>query len=262
MRAVGHKLGVTDILEGSVRKAGDRVRISAELVKAEDGFQLWSETYDRKMEDILFVQEEIARSPTDALQFKLLGPKDAVNTREPSANVEAYDAYLRARYFTTRGRDKPDLDNALTYAEKAIKLDAKYASAWVLRSYILDTMGDVGLKEPAKAFLRAREDAERAIEVSANGAAGYLALAWVQLNRDWNWESAELSLTKAAELEPGDAAILRYRSFLDQSLSRWLNEAIKLLEQSIARDPLLASAQSDLGYLLYFVLIQGPLLTV
>lgn len=89
-----------------------------------------------------------------------------------------------------------------------------------------------------------------------------LALAWVQLNRDWNWESAELSLNKAAELEPGDAAILRYRSFLDQSLSRWLNEAIKLLEQSIARDPLLASAQSDLGYLLYFVLIQGPLLTV
>ena len=130
LRSVGNKLGVTDILEGSVRKEGDRVRIRAELVKVEDGFQLWSETYDRKMEDILSVQDEIARSATRALQIKLLSPKEAtVMGRERSANAEAYDAYQRARYFTTRGRDKADLENALAYAEKAIKLDEKYASA-------------------------------------------------------------------------------------------------------------------------------------
>ena len=130
LRSVGNRLGVTDILEGSVRKEGDRIRIRAELVKVEDGFQLWSETYDRKMEDILSVQDEIARSATRALQIKLLSPKKAmVMGRERSANAEAYDAYQRARYFTTRGRDKADLENALAYAEKAIKLDEKYASA-------------------------------------------------------------------------------------------------------------------------------------
>jgi len=169
---------------------------------------------------------------------------------ERAANAEAYDAYQRARYFTTRGRDKADLDNALAYSDKAIKLDAKYASAWALRSYILDTMADVGLLEPATTFLRAREEAERAIELDSNSPAGYLALAWVQINRDWNWEAAELSLNKAAELEPGNAAILRYRSFLSQSLGR-LNEAIQSLEQAIALDPLFASAQSQLAYLHY-----------
>jgi len=251
LRSIGKKLGVTDILEGSVRKEGDRVRISAELVKAKDGFQVWSETYDRKMEDILSVQEEIARSTTGALQVKLLGLKDAtVKTRERSANAEAYDALLHARYFTTRGRAKADLESALTYAEKAIKLDAKSASAWALRSYILDTMADVGLMEPVPTFQRAREDAERAIELDPNGAAGYLALAWVQINRDWNWEMAELSLNKAAELEPGSASILRHRSFLCQSVGR-LNEAIKLFEQAITLDPLLASAHSQLAYLLF-----------
>src|SRR5262249_34455983 len=132
--------------------------------------------------------------------------------------------------FTTRGRDKTDLDNAIIYVEKAIKLDDKYAAAWALRSYILDTMGDVGEMEPSTAFRRAREDAERAIELDSNAAAGYLALAWVQMNRDWNWQGAELSLNKAAELEPGSASILRNRSFLCHSLGQ-LQQAIELHEQ-------------------------------
>ena len=251
LRSVGHKLGVSNILEGSVRREGDRIRISAELIKADDGFQLWSETYDRKIDDIFAIQDEIARSTTAALQLKLLGPRDAKATStERSANAQAYEAYLLARYFTTRGRDKADLDNALSYAEQATKLDVKYGSAWALRSYILDTRGDVGLMEPATAFLMAREDAERAIELDSNGAAGYLALAWAQINRDWNWEGAELSLNKAAELEPGSASILRYRSFLSHSLGR-LDEAIKLHEQAITLDPLLASSHSYLAFLLF-----------
>jgi len=114
----------------------------------------------------------------------------------------------------------------------------------------LDTMGDVGLIEPDTAFRRAREDAERAIELDANGPSGYLALAWVQINRDWNWEGAELSLNKAAELEPGNVSVLRCRSFLSHSLGR-LNEAIALHEQAIALDPLFASSHSYLAFLLY-----------
>jgi len=112
---------------------------------------------------------------------------------------------LQARYFVTRGRDKADLSNALAYCEQAIKLDPKYASAWALRSYVVDTMADVELMDAATAFQMAREDAERPIELDSDGAEGYLALAWVQINRDWNWEGAEISLNKAAELEPGSA---------------------------------------------------------
>jgi TolB-like protein/DNA-binding winged helix-turn-helix (wHTH) protein/Tfp pilus assembly protein PilF len=251
LRTVGRKLGVANILEGSIRREGDRVRIRAELIKADDGFELWSETYDRKMGDIFSVEDEIARAATDALQIKLMGAENAARaTNERSANPQAYVAFLHARYFTTRGRDKADLDNALAYVEEAIKLDEKYARAWALRSYIQDTMADVGLMDPATGFRKAREDAERAIELDSNGAGGYLALAWAQINRDWNWEGAELSLKKASELEPGSAGILRYRSFLCESLGQ-LNEAIDFHKQAIALDPLFASSQSYLAYRLY-----------
>jgi TolB-like protein/DNA-binding winged helix-turn-helix (wHTH) protein/Tfp pilus assembly protein PilF len=248
LRTVGRTLGVASVLEGSVSREGDRVRIRAELVKTEDGFQLWSETYDRKIDDIFAVQDEIARAATRTLQLKLSGANSA--TRERVTNAQAYEAYLRAQYFTTRGRDKTDLDNALTYTERAIKLDPKYAPAWAVRSYILDTMGDVGLIEPDTAFRRAREDAERAIELDANGPSGYLALAWIQINRDWNWEGAELSLNKAAELQPGSASILRFRSFLAHSQGR-LKEAIGFHEQAITLDPQFASSHSYLAFLLY-----------
>jgi tetratricopeptide (TPR) repeat protein len=157
---------------------------------------------------------------------------------------------LHARYFVTRGRDKADLSNALAYCGQAIKLDPKYASAWALRSYVVDTMADVELMDAATAFQMAREDAERAIELDSDGAEGYLALAWMQINRDWNWEGAEISLNKAAELEPGSASLLRYRSFLSHSLGR-LTEAIAYHQQAIAIDPLFASSYSYLAFLLY-----------
>jgi TolB-like protein/DNA-binding winged helix-turn-helix (wHTH) protein/Tfp pilus assembly protein PilF len=248
LRTVGRALGVASVLEGSVSRDGGRVRIRAELVKTEDGFQLWSETYDRKIDDIFAVQDEIARAATAALQLKLSGGNAA--TRERVTNAQAYEAYLRAQYFNTRGRDKSSLDNALAYAEQAIKLDDKYAPAWALRSYVFDTMGDVGIIEPDTAFRRAREDAERAIELDPNGPSGYLALAWVQINRDWNWEGADLSLNKAAELQPGSASILRFKSFLAHSQGR-LKEAIAFHEQAITLDPLFASSHSYLGFLLY-----------
>ena len=251
LRTVARKLGVTNILEGSVQREGDRVRIMAELVKADDGFQLWSETYDREIGDIFSVQDEIARAVAGALQVKLLNAKGlAPSSNFRNTNPKAYEAYLRAGYFNSRGRGKTDLDSALAYVEQAIKLDPRYAPAWELRSYILDTMADVGLIEPAVGFRSAREDAERAIALDSNRAAGYLALAWVQMNRDWNWEGAELSVNKAAELEPGSAAVLRFRSFLCHSLGH-LNEAIEFHRQALELDPLLAGSHSYMAFLLY-----------
>jgi TolB-like protein/DNA-binding winged helix-turn-helix (wHTH) protein/Flp pilus assembly protein TadD len=251
LRVVGKKLGVANILEGSVQRDGDRLRIMAELVEARDGFQLWSQTYERQIDDIFSLQDEIARAVAGTLQVKLVDSRGMAPSQNMRAtNAKAYQAFLRAGYFSTRGRDKADLDNALTNAEEAIKLDPKYAPSWASRSYILDTMGDVGLIEPATGFRRAREDAERAIELDPNGPAGYLALAWVQINRDWNWDGAELSLSKAAELEPGSASLLRFRSFLSHSLGR-LNEAIEFHQEALARDPLLASSHSYVAFLLY-----------
>jgi TolB-like protein/DNA-binding winged helix-turn-helix (wHTH) protein/Flp pilus assembly protein TadD len=253
LRVVGRKLGVANILEGSVRREGNHVRITANLIKAEDGFQLWSQTYDREINDLFAVQDEIAMAATEALQLKLLGGNgQPVTSNLRSANPEAYQAYLQAKYFSARGQDKHDLDRALSYADQAIKLDANYATAWAQRSQVLETMAGVGLIENTEGFHGARESAKKAIALDPNLAAGYMAMGMVQINHDWDWEGAEVSFRRAGLLEPGSADVLGHRAYLTRTLGR-VDEAIELYKQAIALDPLRANFHLALGYELYFV---------
>jgi TolB-like protein/DNA-binding winged helix-turn-helix (wHTH) protein/Tfp pilus assembly protein PilF len=251
LREVGHKLGVANILEGSVRREGNRVRITAELIKADDGFQLWSQTYDREVKDIFAVQDEIALATTQALQLKLLaGNGKPGSSNLQGTNPEAYQAYLQANYFIGRGRSKEDLDKALAYADTAIKLDEKYAPAWAVRASVENKMAEVELTEATEGYRRARNDAERAIVLDPNCASAYLALATNQIDYDWDWDTANTWVTKAAELEPGSTEILRVRSNLSWVLGN-LDQAINLREQAVALDPLRSDSFLDLGYLLY-----------
>jgi len=248
---VGRKLGVGNILEGSVRREGDRVRIMAELIKVDDGFQLWSATYDRKMEDVFNVQDEIARSATAALQVKLVGTSVATAIpSEPTPKSEAYQAYLQAQAFFGSGQDSGNLERALASADEAIKFDPDYARAWALRSYVRNVMAAYNVTEMEDGYARARQDAKRAIALNPRLATGYLALGWIQMMHDWDWEQAEGSLNKAAQLEPGSVEVLRYRSSLFRVLGRQ-DEAIELYKEVIALDPLRARSYSSLGGQLY-----------
>ena len=251
VREVGRKLGVANVLEGSVLREGNHVRITAELIKAHDGFQLWSQTYDREINDIFAVQDEIARAATEAMRLKLLGGNGqpvALNPR--STNPEAYQAYLQAQYFSGRGQDQQDLSKALAYADTAIKLDEKYAPAWVLRSSVQSLMAEVGLIDATDGFRQAQHDAERGIALDPNLASGYLALAKTQTDRDWDWDAANTSVTKAAALEPGSSEIFRIRSYVFRELGN-LDQALRLYEQAVALDPLRTDSHLGLGYLLY-----------
>jgi TolB-like protein/DNA-binding winged helix-turn-helix (wHTH) protein/lipopolysaccharide biosynthesis regulator YciM len=250
LHTVGSKLGVANILEGSIRRERDRVRITAELTKVDDGFELWSETYDRKIGDILDVEDEIGRAATSALQVKLLTSGATVSARTQGTNPEAYQAYLQGRYFFGRSTDKSNLESALGYADQAIRRDANYAPAWCLRSNVLSVMAAFALTDVAESYRRAREDAEHAVVLNPNLATGYLALGWIQMNYDWDWERAAASLKKAAELEPGSVEVLRYRSALYRILGRQ-DEAIKLYRQVVSLDPLRARSYSSLGGELY-----------
>src|SRR5215475_5596793 len=253
LRDVGRKLGVANVLEGSVRKEGNRVRISVALSKVDDGFQLWAETYDRKINDIFAAEDEIARAVTRSLQVKLLGPDNAqLSPGSRSTNPEAYQAYVQGQYFLARGEDKRDLDTALFYADQAIKLDANYAAAWAQRSQVLQTMASFALIENTEGFYRARESAKKAITLDPNLATGYLAMAMVQMNHDWDWVGAEVSLNRAALLEPGSSAVLSNRAYLSRMLGRG-DEAIELYKQAIALDPLRADSHLAMGYVLYLV---------
>ena len=251
LRSVGRRLGVANVLEGSVRRNGTHLRITAELVKADNGFQLWSQTYDREINDIFAVQDDIARATTEAMQLKLLtGNGQPVASTLRSANQEAYQAYLQANYFLARGHSKEDLDKALAYADQAIKLDDRYAPAWALRATVKTRMAGFSLADIIEGSRNARLDAERAIVLDPNSASGYLALARTQNDYDWDWDAANASLAKAAALEPGGAEVIHHRSYLSRELGN-LDEAIKLYEQAVALDPLRTDFHSGLGYLLY-----------
>jgi TolB-like protein/DNA-binding winged helix-turn-helix (wHTH) protein/Flp pilus assembly protein TadD len=251
LRDVGRKLGVANVLEGSVRRVGNHVRITAELIKADDGFQLWSQTYDREIKDIFAVEDEIALAATEALQLKLLGGNgQPVAPTLRSANPEAYEAYLQAEFFSGRGLNKEDLGKALAYTDTAIKLDEKYGPAWALRASVQNMMAESGLIDPAEGFREARDDAERAIVLDPTLASAHLALAGTQISCDWDWEAANTSITQAAALEPGSVEVLRIRSYRSRVLGN-LDQAITLSEQAVALDPLNANSYSGLGYLLY-----------
>jgi TolB-like protein/DNA-binding winged helix-turn-helix (wHTH) protein/Tfp pilus assembly protein PilF len=253
LRRVGQKLGVATVLEGSVRKDGDHVRITAELIKADDGFQLWSETYDRDISHIFAAQDEIARAVSDALQLRLLSGNNAAPPGgSPTTNSQAYEAYLQGQYFIARGQDKEDLEKALSYADQAIKLDAGYAPAWAQRAQVLQTLASVALIENADGFRRARESAEKAIALDPNLATGYMALGLVQINHDWDWEGADESLKKAGVLEPGSATVLGNRAYLARNLGQ-LEKAIQLRREAIALDPLRANFHLALGYELFLL---------
>ncbi len=251
LRSVGRKLGVANVLEGSVRREGNHVRITAELIKADDGFQLWSQTYDREINDIFAVQDDIALAATAALQLKLLGENGQPVASTPrSDNPEAYQAYLQANYFLGRGTGKEDVGKALAQVDQAIKLDGKYAPAWALRASVQNMMAELGVTDVTEGFRKARDDAERAIALDPTLASGYLALARTQIYHDWDWDTANTCVTKAAALEPGSAEVFRARSYLSRVLGN-LDQAVKVYEQAVALDPLRANSHLGLGFVLY-----------
>jgi TolB-like protein/DNA-binding winged helix-turn-helix (wHTH) protein/Tfp pilus assembly protein PilF len=240
LRVVGQKLGVANILEGSVRRDGDRIRITAGLTKVKDGFQFWSETYDRNASDVFEVQQDIAHAVASALQVRLVNPShffDSPHSRNPAA----YEPYLKAQYYYTRGEDKDDLDKALIEVDRAIQLDDSFAAVWALRASVINTAATLGLRDHEEGYREALAAAEKAIALDKNLAAGYLAMASIKLNFEWDWEGAENALKMATSLQPGSAVVLSYRAYLYECTGR-LDDAIALTEEASVLDPLRTNA--------------------
>jgi serine/threonine protein kinase len=205
LRVVGQKLNVATILEGSVRKEGSRVRITAQLIQVSDGFHLWSESYDRDLNDVFAVQDDIARSVTGSLKVTLLGEKTAA----PSArgtNAEAYNAYLKGRYFLKR-RSQENMEKALGYFEQAIKLDPGYAPAWEGLAMTHNRQALFGYAPFAEAFRKGRAAAEQALALDRTLAGAHGEMGYVQMGYDWDWLGADASLKRALALEPGSATL-------------------------------------------------------
>src|SRR6516164_10869033 len=183
MKTIGQKLGVSTLLDGTVRKQGDRVRIVAELVNAADGIQLWTRTFDRQLKDIFAVQEEIARAVAESLKVTLLG-SDSAQKSVPT-NAEAHNAYLQGHFHFQR-RNLEDYRKAVGYFDQAIGTDPNYALAYAERSEAWTFIGDLtGQHEPA--WSNARSDAEKAVTIAPDLAEAHAALGFLRFLVDWKF---------------------------------------------------------------------------
>jgi serine/threonine-protein kinase len=235
VREIGQKLNVEAVLEGSVQVVGDRLRMTARLSNVDDGYQLWSESYERGFEDVFAVQDDIAQKIVKALKIELIGEEEAKIVKHYTKSREAYDLYTRGIYFLNK-RGKENLEKSVEYFQEAIEKDTNYALAYVglAESYI--TLGDWGYLPPKEAFPKAREAAERALEIDDSLAEAHSALACVKYIFDWDWEGAEEGFKLAISLNPNYAlAHKEYGEYLVK-LGRF-EEALQELERAKELDP-------------------------
>ncbi len=249
LRSVGEKLNVGSILEGSVRKEGNKVRITAQLIKASDGFHLWSETYDRELNDIFTVQEDIARSVASSLQVTLLGATPAASSNQ-NKNGDAYNAYLQGRYFYERN-DKENLDRAVVAYQRAIGLDPGYAAAWAGLADARSAQAGGGYIPLEEGYGKAREAADRALALDPNLAEAQTALGWIKTYYDWDWAGADAAFQRALASGPANTRVLIGAAALARTLGR-MQEAVALDRRAVELDPLSPFAYRELGVHLYY----------
>jgi serine/threonine-protein kinase len=231
-RAVGLALGVAHLLEGSVRKSGERVRISVQLVKTADGSQRWSQIYDRELKDIFAVQEEIAKSVADQLRIRLLGTEVAASAQPSNGSIEAYNAYLRGQQYNQLGNIE-GLTRSIAFLDEAIRLDPHYADAYALKSLAWAQIGTFRGAKGSEAFELARTAAKAALAAKPDLPRAHGAMAYIHMIVDWDLAAAEEALRGAAQNTRTSANMLaNVRGFQGRT-----DDAIRLQEQAVAFDP-------------------------
>jgi TolB-like protein/Tfp pilus assembly protein PilF len=252
-RSIGAKLGVAHLLEGSVRRSGEMVRVNAELIDTADGSTQWSERYDRPYQDLFALQDEITRAVVVALRAKLLQGEhaEAQSDRPPSGSLEAYNALLQGRFYVVHATEA-DMRKAIELYTAATQLDPRYALAWSELSWAWTGLGQAYLSgAPAQqAYAKSRAATDKALALAPELAAAHLGRAWLLFAADFDLRGAQAQSRRALELAPGYG---RARLYLADELagSGQLNQAIELARQALATDPLHANWYQLLGsYLL------------
>src|SRR6478672_4336743 len=248
-KSIGEKLGVSTLLEGTVRKNGDRVRIVAELVDATDGSELWSGTFDRELKDIFAVQAEIAEAVATSLELTLLGTEDRSAKKASTKSMEAHNAYLQGHFYFQR-RNLEDYRKAVGFFDQATRFDSNYALAYAERSEAWAWIGDLTSENKKEAWKAAASDAEKAVAVDPNLAEAHAALGWVRFFIEWKFDEGLAELRRAQQLWPGNPTasdlLARVVVYFGQ-----FGEAEKLARQSIELDPLAYQARISLARVLF-----------
>jgi serine/threonine-protein kinase len=247
---IGRELGVDNLLEASVQVIGDRLRITPKIISATDGTQVWSAQYDRQMEDVFAVQDEIAREIVKALKITLLGEKEAPLVKSYTGNTEAYQAYLRGR-FDWNKRTEQGMRESIEYFEQAIELDPSFAPAYVGLADGYITLVEWRFLPEKDGFPKAKEAAMKALEIDDSLGEAHASLASVKYGYDWDWEGAEKEFKRAIELSPNYATAHQwYGEFL--TLMGRFDEGLKEIQWAQELDPLSLVMNMMEGWVYFF----------
>jgi TolB-like protein/Tfp pilus assembly protein PilF len=242
LRAIGEKLGVGYLLEGSVRKSGDRLRVTVQLINSRDGTHLWSQTYDRDLTDVLKMQDEIAINVARALQIEV-GLRAYVASRPALRNPEAYTVYLHGMR-TYQRFDQQGIEQAVRDFQHALELDPSFAEAAVMLAAVYQFSGTRGVMPPAVAVEKARNAAKLAIRLNPNVRV-HTVLALIDFTYDWDWTAAEQEINLALA-DPNNANAFEKAALLALTMGR-PDDALKSINAALALDPLNGPFNFDLG---------------
>jgi eukaryotic-like serine/threonine-protein kinase len=250
IRKIGKQLNVSTVLEGSVSRAGNKVRISVQLNNVADGYHMWAETYDRYMTDILEIRSEISRKVADALKVQLGVKEMQLLAKKPTENSEAYEIYLLGRFefnkFTEDG-----FTNSLAHFQQAIALDPKFALAYASLADAYNTMGYWGYLSPKEAFPKAKRAAQMALNIDPDLAEAHGALGYVEFQYEWKFKEAESEFKEAIRLNPNSvSALLRFLEYLFDF--QRTQEAQEQLERARELDPLSIQIAYDYAAVSWF----------
>ncbi|HNS17070.1 MAG TPA: adenylate/guanylate cyclase domain-containing protein [Bacteroidales bacterium] len=249
IRDIGEKLNVRNILEGSVRKSGNQLRISAQLIDVSDGYHLWSNTYDRELKDVFVIQDEISLAIVDALKTKLL-PGDKIE-KQQTENTEAYQLYLKGRFFWNK-RTATDLQKAIGYFSQAIEKDPEYAMAYtgLASTYVL--LPEYAALSSSESYRKADSAAKKALELDPALAEPHSVLGIIKQDYEWDWTGAEIEYKKAIEINPNYPTAHHWYTIYLYLLGR-SDEALSEINRALELDPLSPIINVNLGDVLFFM---------
>jgi len=241
---IARELGVADVLEGSIRRSGNQIRVTAQLVRADNGYHLWSNAYDRPIDDMFKVQDEIANAVVQALQITLMGGP-LTRQKGGTQNLDAYQVYLRGLSSMWQN-SVASLTAAREDFDRAIKLDPDFGLAWAELSRDTLFLTNNGTFSPKEGYERARQEAQHALQLSPDLSEAHSTLANVHRNYDWDWAASEAEVRQALALDPTNPTALMRAGQLSYTLGRW-EDAQRQLQSALVRDPFLTVAIWSLG---------------